>query len=157
VTSGARRLSAEDRFEIVAVLQRYVQAVDSGRFELFDEAFTPDAVLDYRSAGGPRGSREEIAAWLAKSRAGVVTWQHLLSPPIFDLEGDLVRTHTDAYVPNLVRDERGAVQLLQTGARYHDELVRTPQGWRIAQRRFENTWAFGAGVGALIPDPHRGE
>ncbi|HZO09457.1 MAG TPA: hypothetical protein VFC77_08765, partial [Myxococcota bacterium] len=37
------------------------------------------------------------------------------------------------------------------------ELVRTPQGWRIAQRRFENTWAFGAGVGALIPDPHRGE
>ena len=151
----APSLTPEDRFAILETLQRYVRAVDSGEFGLFDDAFTADAELDYRSAGGPCGSRDEVRAWLAKSRASVLSWQHHLSPPIFDAMGGAVRTHTDVYVPNLFRDERGAVQILHTGGRYHDELVATPGGWRIARRRFENTWAHGAGVGAMIPDPTR--
>jgi len=151
----AQVLTAEDRFGILEAIQRYVQAVDSGAFELFDDAFLPDADLDYRSAGGPRGSRDEVRDWLAKCRAGVVHWQHHLSPPVFDLTGEAVRTRTDVYVPNLVRGAGGAAEILHTGGRYHDELVSTPRGWRIARLRFENTWAHGAGVGALIPDPTR--
>ena len=42
-----------------ATIQRYALAVDSGRFELFDETFTADAELDYRSAGGPNEGREK--------------------------------------------------------------------------------------------------
>src|SRR5262247_3326577 len=116
----AQVLTAEDRFGILEAIQRYVQAVDSGSFELFDDAFLPDADLDYRSAGGPRGSRDEVRDWLAKCRAGVVHWQHHLSPPVFDLTGEAVRTRTDVYVPNLVRGAGGAVEILHTGGRYHD-------------------------------------
>jgi hypothetical protein len=29
------------------------------------------------------------------------------------------------------------------GGTYHDELVRTPDGWRIANRRFVTSWKAG--------------
>jgi hypothetical protein len=146
-------LSADDRFAIVDVIQRYGRAVDLGEFALFDATFTADAVLDYRSAGGPCGSRDEIRAWLAQSRAGLLGWQHHLSPPHIERRGERVHASTDVYTPNLLRGERGETQLLHTGGRYHDELIATPEGWRIAKRRYENVWVHGAGVGAAIPDP----
>ena len=150
-----RQLSADDRFAIIDTIQRYGRAVDAQQFELFDSTFTADADLDYTSAGGPRGGRDALGAWLAKSRSAIATWQHHLSPPMIEPQGDRVRARTDVYTPNLLRGEGGASVLLHTGGRYHDELIETPDGWRIAKRRYENVWAHGPGVGTAIPDPLR--
>jgi hypothetical protein len=148
-------LSAEDRFAVVDAIQAYAQAVDTGRWELFDRAFTRDADLDYTAAGGPRGGPAELHAWLAKARAGLLAWQHHLSPPVIEVADGAVRATTDVYTPNLFRDAAGETRLLDTGGRYHDELVRTPRGWRIARRRFETVWVHGPGAGDMIPDPAR--
>jgi hypothetical protein len=149
-------LSAEDRFGILDAIQRYARAVDSGEFALFDETFTPDAELDYRSAGGPCGGRDEIRDWLATSRGALLVWQHHLSPPLIEVVAGRVCARTDVYTPNLFRDGQGEVRILHTGGRYHDELVRTAHGWRIARRRFETVWVHGPGAGSVIPDPsHR--
>ena len=153
--SISRTLTADERFAITETLQRYARAVDSGDFALFDETFTNDADLDYRAAGGPRGSRDELREWLEKSRGALLVWQHHLSPPMIELDGETVRARTDVYTPNLFRDEKGRVSALDTGGRYHDELVATPRGWRIAKRRYESVWAHGPGVGGMIPDPLR--
>jgi hypothetical protein len=149
----SRQLTADERFAVIDTIQRYARAVDSGDFALFDETFTPDADLDYRSAGGPRGGRDEVRAWLAQSRSALLVWQHHLSPPMIEIDGETVRTRTDVYTPTLFRDATGKVHALDTGGRYHDELVTTPHGWRIAKRRYENVWADGAGAGSMIPDP----
>jgi hypothetical protein len=148
-------LSAEDRFAVVDAIQAYAQAVDTGRWELFDRAFTRDADLDYTSAGGPRGGPDELHTWLAKAREGLLGWQHHLSPPRIEAADGAVRAVTDVYTPNLFRDPSGETGLLHTGGRYHDELVRTPRGWRIARRRFETVWVHGPGAGDMIPDPTR--
>jgi hypothetical protein len=154
-----RRVNDVDRVEdllaIQATIQRYGQAVDAMCFELFDETFSADAELDYRSAGGPCGSRDEIRDWLAASRAHLVQWQHHLSPPIIELEGARAKARTDVYTPTVYRDAAGRAHVLHTGGRYHDELARTPYGWRIVRRRYENTWVDGAGAGDMIPDPSR--
>ncbi len=146
-------LSADDRFAITDVIQRYGRAVDLGEFALFDATFTADAELDYRAAGGPCGGRAEIRAWLMQSRAGILGWQHHLSPPRVERRDGRVHASTDVYTPNLLRGEHGETLLLHTGGRYHDELVATPEGWRIQRRRYENVWAHGPGVGGAIPDP----
>jgi len=148
-------LSAEDRFAVIDAIQAYAKAVDTGRWELFDQAFTRDADLDYTAAGGPRGGPDELHAWLASARAGLLAWQHHLSPPMLEVAGEAVRATTDVYTPNLFRDAAGEARLLHTGGRYHDELVRTPRGWRIARRRFETVWVHGPGAGDMIPDPSR--
>jgi len=144
-----------DDQRILETLQRYVRAVDDRRFELFDDTFSSEATLDYRSAGGPIGSREAIRDWLRSSREALLFWQHHLSPPMIERAGDSARTRTDVYTPNVFLDpEGGRSRVLHTGGRYHDELQRLPEGWRIVHRRFETTWADGAGVGTLIPEPN---
>ena len=146
---------AADRFAIQATIQRYGEAVDSLRFELFDHTFTADAELDYRSVGGPCGNRDALREWLSTSRQGLLQWQHHLSPPMIELEGDRARARTDVYTPTVYRNAEGKVSVLHTGGRYHDELARTPQGWRIVRRRYESTWADGEGAGTMLPDPTR--
>jgi len=149
----SRALTADDRFAVMEVIQRYGRACDSGEFGLFDDTFTADAALDYRAAGGPNGGRDELRAWLAKSRSGLLMWQHHLSPPLLEAHGDTVHARTDVYTPNLFRGAANQVGILHTGGRYHDELIATPNGWRIQRRRYENVWVHGAGAGVAIPDP----
>jgi hypothetical protein len=149
-------LSADDRFAVIEVIQRYAHACDSGEFALFDDTFTADAELDYRSAGGPLGGRDALRAWLAKSRSGLLMWQHLLSPPALEARGDAVHARTDVYTPNLFRGAADQVGILHTGGRYHDELIATSRGWRIRRRRYENVWVHGIGAGDAIPDPLKG-
>src|SRR5262245_18980378 len=109
-----------DLFAIQATIQRYGEAVDSQRFELFDVTFSADAELDYRSAGGTCGNRDTLRDWLATSRAGLVQWQHHLSSPMIEIEGARARARTDVYTPTVYRDGQGVASVLHTGGRYHD-------------------------------------
>jgi len=45
----------QDRFEIDELLTRYATAIDDKTFDLLDTVFTPDAHVDYISAGGIAG------------------------------------------------------------------------------------------------------
>ena len=53
-----------DKIEIQELLARYARGVDSKDWELWKSVFTPDATVDYSSAGAAVGSRDEVAAWL---------------------------------------------------------------------------------------------
>lgn len=80
-----RALTADDRFAVLEVIQRYARACDSREFALFDETFTADAELDYRSSGGLRRRgrqwavpryfravlRRRLAAWAAAAGEGL--------------------------------------------------------------------------------------
>ena len=55
-----------DKIEIRELLARYARGVDTKDWELWKSVFTPDATLDYSSAGAPVGSRDELAAWLER-------------------------------------------------------------------------------------------
>ena len=75
--ADAQRLLT-DRIAIDDLLTHYATLIDSGRFEELDQVFTFDAVLDYRSAGGIRGSFSEVRDWLA-SVLPLFSWtQHLV-------------------------------------------------------------------------------
>jgi len=140
-----------EHLAIALPIQKYGLAVDSQNFALFDEAFTSEAILDYESAGGPRGDRGVIAKWLRTSREGMVQWQHHLSPPMIEHRGSTASARTDVYAPCFYSDSSGSVTAFHTGGRYHDELVKQDDGWWICQRRFEATWSDGASAGAGFP------
>ena len=54
-----------DRLEIDDLLTRYATVLDNRRWDDLGTVFTPDATLDYRSAGGIRGSFTEVGEWLS--------------------------------------------------------------------------------------------
>ena len=130
-----------DRLEIHDVLVRYASAIDHRCWDELDKVFTEDAVLDYRSAGGIRGSFDEVRDWLSTVLT-VFTWtQHLVVNHIVDLApgADAAISHSLFHNPNGTEID-GKPWLFVVGGAYHDRLVRTGQGWRIRHRVEETLW-----------------
>lgn len=130
-----------DRLEIDDLLVRYATVVDGRDWEALDTVFTPDAVLDYRSAGGVRGHLPEVRRWLSEVLV-LFTWtQHLVVNRAVDLApgADAAWARSLFHNPNGAEVD-GRPWLFVVGGAYHDRLVRTPSGWRIAHRVEETTW-----------------
>ena len=56
----SRLQEISDSIEIQDLLTRYCNAIDSKKYEMLDSVFTQDAIIDYTSAGGIRGTLPEI-------------------------------------------------------------------------------------------------
>ena len=129
--------AAHDKLEIQELLYRYAWACDNADWSLLRSIFTDDAYLDYSSTQGPAGTRDEITAWLEKSLSQVEMIQHVVSNIQIDLEGDRAGVRAMFYCSVKLP---GIEQITITGGYYHDEVVRTPEGWRIARLVEDNRW-----------------
>lgn len=122
-----------DRLAIEEVLVRYCDAIDGGDFALLERVFTPDAVLDYTASGGPRGPFPEVRAWLERALAPFELVQHVLGNLRVEVQGDRARSR--CYFTNpMGAPGRGRGVSFLCGGIYRDVLVRTAEGWRIAER-----------------------
>ena len=115
-----------DQLDIAQTIHRYALAVDTEDWTLLDEAFTADAFADYTDVAHITGDdcelhgREAIAAWLQRHTGGRDT-QHVMTNHVIDLDGDTATMRNYMIQPN---GSRGI---------YTTEVVRTPDGWRIAR------------------------
>ena len=125
-----------DRLEIERVLVRYSTLIDTKQFaRLATEVFAPDAIVDYTKApGGIVGSVAEVTVWLANVLEPFTVLQHMLGN--FDITIDGARARSICYFHNPMGlpGAGESVSMFWCGGRYIDELVRTPQGWRIKHR-----------------------
>jgi 3-phenylpropionate/cinnamic acid dioxygenase small subunit len=132
-----------DRRAIDDLLTRYAAAIDTKDWDLLDTCFTPDAFIDYTSAGGTKGNYPEVRAWLAEALAAFPMTQHLVTNRTVTLDGDTGRGRAYFYNPMGSPGPDGAMQLFFVGGYYNDRFVRTPDGWRIAERIEETAWFHG--------------
>jgi 3-phenylpropionate/cinnamic acid dioxygenase small subunit len=123
-----------DRIEIDDLLIRYTVAIDEKDWNLLDTVYTPDALIDYTTSGGIKGEYPEVRAWLAKALAPFTMTQHLISNSVIELDGDTATGRTMVFNPMGTDDGRGGLNMFYVGAWYEDKLVRTADGWRIAER-----------------------
>ncbi|GAY13518.1 nuclear transport factor 2 family protein [Mycobacterium sp. shizuoka-1] len=126
-----------DELEIAGVLTRYARAVDGKDWELWRSLFTDDAQIDYRSAGGPVGGRDEVSAWLERCLALMPMTQHYITNVDVDIDGDTATVTAMFYNPMLLP---GANETSACGGYYHHVMVRTASGWRSSRLREENLW-----------------
>ena len=140
-----------DKMAIQDTITRYAHAVDTQNFDLLDQVFTRDADLDYLQFGGVQGDRRFIKKWLSESRQMVNYWHHLLSNMVVRIEGDKASARTDVHAVLGLPEENGQTVVMHVGAYYDDELVRTPEGWRICARVFVPVWTDGNGVAGVEP------
>jgi hypothetical protein len=119
-----------DRLEIGDLIARYSTVVDGQQWDDLDTLFTADAVLDYTATGAIRGSLAELKAFLAQMLPAFATTQHLTGASTVVVDGDRATARTPCFNPMLVHDQR----LFFVGLWYDDVLVRTPEGWRFAER-----------------------
>src|SRR6201997_5833615 len=133
----ARLQTLLDRTEIADVLYRYSSAVDS-----FDTAGVRSALADDIWAqygnGDPVEGGDKLAAWIAEATATVIWQHHLANVYHIAIDGDQAKTLTYLTSYQVFKENPDAAIILV--ARYHDELKRTPDGWKISKRVMELLW-----------------
>lgn len=132
-----------DRLAIEDLLHRYSRAIDTKDFGLLAEVFTADGVGDYSAAGGIRGSLSEIQAWLAQALGLFTVVQHLITNARIEIRGDEATSTCYLFNPLGYATDGGKVEMLYCGGLYHDQIVRTREGWRIRERVIETLFLDG--------------
>ena len=128
-----------DRIEIQDLLSRYTDAIDRRDWDALDGVFTPDAFIDYTSVGGASGNLPEIKKFLDESFKFFESTQHLIGSSVVDINGDEATSRTICHNPMVFKGGKDP-RLLVCGIWYRDRLVRTPEGWRIAERVEESSY-----------------
>jgi hypothetical protein len=142
----ARTLEAiADRLEIDDLLTRYTVAIDSKTFDLLDDVFTPDARLDYTSSGGLVGQYPDVKKWLSEVLQYFPAYQHYVTNPTVIIDGDRATSVAKFYNPMRSIDGHS---MFYVGGEYRDVMVRTADGWRIAERVEVSIWTDGE-----VPEP----
>ncbi|QIX26497.1 nuclear transport factor 2 family protein [Nocardioides sp. JQ2195] len=129
-----------DRIEIADVITRYTRAIDTGTWDGLDTVFTPDALIDYTSAGGTKGSFPEMKAWLARVLPRYVRRQHVIGQLAVTLEPDAAAVTAYFSNPMVHIGEDGSELLTDCGGYYHHRMIRTPDGWRSCELVEETVW-----------------
>lgn len=129
-----------DRLEIIELTHRYCWALDSKDLDLLDTVFLPDATAELRSA--PLEGRDAIRARIRAAATALDATQHTVTNHMVTIDGD--RATSRCYLHSQhVREGTEGGDLYVIAGRYEDELVRTPDGWRIAFRRLVGVWTDG--------------
>ena len=132
----------EDRLAIQDLLVGYCIAVDDHDWLRFASLFIEQAVLDFSAFGGPRCTPPQMVEYLRGVAAALHGWQHTISTVELRSEGpERVRARTAAQVFLTSKSgSDGPGQVSFVGLWYRDLLVRTSQGWLIAERVQQFAW-----------------
>ncbi len=129
-----------DRMEIEDVLTRYATAVDTKDWDLYTSCFVPDAAIDYTSSGGIKGTLPEVKAWLAQIMPTFPMSQHIVTNKVIKVTGDTATCRSYLFNPMALPEDVEGMILFFEGGYYNDKLVRTRDGWRIAERVEESAY-----------------
>ena len=140
-----------DRLEIQQLFVEYSDAIDNRDWDALDAVFTTDATIDYEAMGGIRGDLKSIKAFLEKflgECSGKVRFMHMNGASRVVVDGNSATSRTPCLNPMVLAVPPGAdddsdnEHVYFCGLWYHDELVKTPDGWRIRERREERAYKF---------------
>ena len=127
----------QDRTDIADVLYRYSSAVDSFDKERLRSCLADDIHATYGNAE-PVTDGDALANWISDATATCIWQHHLLNVYHVNIDGD--QASTLSYLTSyqvFEEDPKAAIILV---ARYHDELRRTPDGWKLSKRVMELLW-----------------
>lgn len=121
----------DDWIGVVGALNRLATLFDERRWDRLDEVLLPDA-----TCYGHRGIDAVVANSLRRHLGGCGPSQHLLSNYDVEVDGDGATSRTKVRAFHVgVGEHEGAV--FESIGVYHDQWVRTADGWRMSERTFQ--------------------
>ena len=131
--------------QITNALYTYALAIDTHRYELFDQVFAKDLKADLN----PRvyyKTLEEAKSHMKAFHEALDGSQHNITNPQVVVNGD--QANSISYV--VVRLVKGK-DYFQMGCYYDDTWIRTPEGWRIKTRLCRgNFWEGNPATGGEV-------
>ena len=137
-TTTATDLDLRDRLDIADTIYRYASAIDVKDSAGVRSVLHDDLWAQYGNTP-PLVGGQAVADWIAEATKDCLWQHHLLSVYHVVVDGDRATAltyHTSHQ--GFVADPETDVLLV---GRYHQELLRTPDGWKISRLLFEIVWA----------------
>ena len=122
-----------DKAEIIEVLNLYGFALDARVWDLFDLVFTEDVIAEFGPAGAAWRGLAEFKRSFAEFHATLDNHQHTMMGHLVHVDGDKAFAFSWGNWLLVRDDAEDGTSWIGTGW-YDDELVRTPNGWRIRHR-----------------------
>ena len=131
---------SSDKEAIIDLAIAYTWALDTRNFHELDNIFTPDAkgMLHGVECVG----REAIKTRISKAVAWFDVTQHLVANHQVVVTGETATHRCQMQGMHVKAGTEGGENLWISGY-YDDQLVRTPEGWRISFRLMQGTWRHG--------------
>ncbi len=145
--SSRRILSLEDmsdRFLIQDLITEEAAAIDERDWDRWEETYMADAKIDWSGNGGAKGGPKVIRAWasavLSEANFPYPQYQHYCTNFRIRVSGDSATSRHLQIIPISVLSPGGGRQIAFSGIWFEDELVRSPDGWKIAARQEFRAW-----------------
>jgi len=122
-----------DRIEIGDLMVRYSEALNRADWDAWKAVFTPDAQLDYTTAGGIAGTPEAAVAWLGPTLSVFDMRIGRTHNVAVSFDGADRATITSQYSMTM-RFAGETPTYIEAAGWYDDVAVRTAEGWRLSAR-----------------------
>lgn len=134
-----------DRLAIQDVMARYAHGLDARDYDALDGVFLANAIIDLTDAGSPRGTWLEIKPFYEANLRNFVYYFHAITNMQIEFNRDRSEARSVSKVINPVGmlGEDGQVHFFETIGHHHDSWRKTPEGWRISERRWQSGWVWG--------------
>jgi ketosteroid isomerase-like protein len=136
-TSDAAIRAIQDRLDITDVLYRYASTIDKFDHEGLRATLADDLLAQYGNAAPVMGG-DAVAAWIAEAISTVIWQHHLLSVYHVEVDGDSAKALVYHTSHQVFEDDPKSAKLLV--GRYHNELRREADGWKISKLVLELLW-----------------
>ncbi len=127
----------QDRIEATDVLYRYASTIDRFDLDGLRATLTDDLWAQYGNADPVIGG-DAVAAWIAEAIEPVIWQHHLLSVYHVEVDGDEAKALVYHTSHQVFEEEPESAKVLV--GRYHNELRREPDGWKISKLVLELLW-----------------
>ncbi|MEY3641289.1 MAG: hypothetical protein RLZZ199_1094 [Actinomycetota bacterium] len=124
----------EDRLAIGDVIIRYADSIDQCDYDRYCTCFTDDLVV---TGFGPTPIEglANYREWVSAARGKYGRTQHMIGNIQVTLNGDEAKMRS--YVQATHEDPSDPEHLVVLWAAYVDDMVRTPQGWKIKRHHLD--------------------
>lgn len=127
----------QDRNEITDVLYAYASTIDKFDYDAMRATLADDVWAQYGNADPVEGG-DSLREWIQEMTATVIWQHHFLSVYSVEIDGDRANALVYHTSHQLFDDDPDNVKLLV--GRYHNELRRDADGWKISRLVLEILW-----------------
>ncbi|MCQ3811234.1 MAG: nuclear transport factor 2 family protein [Acidimicrobiia bacterium] len=129
-----------DERAVINLVSQYCWSLDAKNFEELRNVFTPDAfaILGGTECHGIDAIIKRISSALTRLDVS----HHLVGSHMVEVDGDQASHRCYLQAQHVLKGTEGGDLWLVAGT-YEDQLVRTPDGWRIKQRILSRVWTEG--------------